>query len=207
MPLPPPNNQSLVPLQDNQELAQEENKEVEDKNNPRAYNELMDAYSLHQFLIKKGKTIDNTPEFASYKRTYGARWGEIILVIHHLEKILGEYNIPIAYIDGKKVGQLAMDLFNKFSMSDLLSCINNQECVAEFVKIPGRIFLGQSGKDLAVTYISKTWKMFRDKKKLREKKHITSSANLIKKAYKRHRAREKMKEIIELKNKQDTVII
>lgn len=36
----------------------------------RDYNELMDEYSLHNIIIRKGKCLDETPEFISFKRTY-----------------------------------------------------------------------------------------------------------------------------------------
>ena len=41
----------------------------------------MDEFSLHQFIIRKGKTLENTPEFASYKRTYKSVWGSIERII------------------------------------------------------------------------------------------------------------------------------
>ena len=48
---------------------------------PRNYDEIMDQFSLHQFIIRKGKVLDNTPEFASYQRSYRAYWGSIERVI------------------------------------------------------------------------------------------------------------------------------
>ena len=36
----------------------------------RGYNELLDQYSLHQFIIRKGKVLDVTPEFESFRRTH-----------------------------------------------------------------------------------------------------------------------------------------
>jgi hypothetical protein len=36
----------------------------------RDYNELMDEYSLHNLIIRKGKCLDEAPEFISFKRTY-----------------------------------------------------------------------------------------------------------------------------------------
>jgi len=30
----------------------------------------MDTYSLHHFIIRKGRTLKETPEFKSYKRTF-----------------------------------------------------------------------------------------------------------------------------------------
>jgi hypothetical protein len=47
----------------------------------RNYEDIMDKFSLHQFIIRKGKVLDNTPEFASYRRTYRGVWGSIERVI------------------------------------------------------------------------------------------------------------------------------
>ena len=40
--------------------------EIEIKN----YNQVLDTFSLHQFVIRKGRTLTETEEFISYKRTY-----------------------------------------------------------------------------------------------------------------------------------------
>lgn len=69
----------------------------------RSYNELMDVYSLHQFIIRKGKVLDETPEFISFKRTYISQWGAISFIIHLLEKFLSTYGIDLAYIEGKQL--------------------------------------------------------------------------------------------------------
>lgn len=73
----------------------------------RTYNELMDVFSLHQFIIRKGKVLDQTPEFTSFKRTYIAQWGSVSYIIHLLEKFLSTYGIDMAYIDGKALVTLA----------------------------------------------------------------------------------------------------
>jgi hypothetical protein len=41
----------------------------------------MDEYSLHQFIIRKGKALENTPEFVSYRRTHRGNWGAIERII------------------------------------------------------------------------------------------------------------------------------
>lgn len=56
----------------------------------RGYNELMDVYSLHQLMIRKGTLLEQTPEFISFKRTYIARWGSIAYVLHLLEKLMSD---------------------------------------------------------------------------------------------------------------------
>lgn len=73
----------------------------------RSYNELMDVYSLHQFIIRKGKVLDQTPEFISFKRTYITQWGSVSYIIHLLEKFLGTYGVDMAYIEGKQLVALA----------------------------------------------------------------------------------------------------
>ena len=50
--------------------------------NARDYNELMDQYSLHQIIIRKGQILDTTPEFISFKRSYLNRWGAVSYILH-----------------------------------------------------------------------------------------------------------------------------
>jgi hypothetical protein len=50
----------------------------------RDYNELMDVYSQHQIMYRKGQLLDTTPEFISFKRTYLNRWGSISFILHLL---------------------------------------------------------------------------------------------------------------------------
>jgi len=45
------------------------------------YKEVMDVYSLHYFMVRKGKTIKESPEFQSYQRTFVKDW-------YKIEKIL-----------------------------------------------------------------------------------------------------------------------
>lgn len=87
--------------------------ETEEETKAREYNELMDAYSLHQFTIRKGKCLDQTPEFISFKRTYITKWGAISYIIHLLEKMLSNYEVPTAIVQGKRLMQLATEDLKK----------------------------------------------------------------------------------------------
>jgi hypothetical protein len=53
------------------------------------YDDIMDQFSLHQFIIRKGKVLDNTPEFASYQRSYRAYWGSIERIIRYGRDTVG----------------------------------------------------------------------------------------------------------------------
>lgn len=67
----------------------------------RGYNELMDEYSLHQLIFRKGKLLDETPEFVSFRRTYLDKWATVSFVLLNFEKVFTEYNVPMVYVDGR----------------------------------------------------------------------------------------------------------
>ena len=67
----------------------------------RGYNELMDEYSLHQLMFRKGKLIDQTPEFVSFRRTYIDKWGPVLFIIMNFEKLFTDFNVSLAYVDGR----------------------------------------------------------------------------------------------------------
>jgi hypothetical protein len=95
----------------------------------RGYNELLDSFSLHQFIIRRGKTLADTPEYESFKRKYLNAWGGVTGIVKALEKMLEEFTVPVAYIDGNRVVTLARDLIGPPSNDELLSCIVNIEQV------------------------------------------------------------------------------
>ena len=59
----------------------------------RGYNELMDEYSLHQLIFRKGKLIDQTPEFVSFRRTYIDKWGPVSFILMNFEKLFTDHNV------------------------------------------------------------------------------------------------------------------
>jgi IQ domain-containing protein H len=116
----------------------------------------MDVYSLHQFIIRKGKVLDQTPEFISFKRTYISQWGSVSYIIHLLEKFLGTYGVDIAYIEGKQLVSLAESQnpdMRKPANELLFDCIINKEEVSSLIKIPTRMFKGPGGPELAAITI------------------------------------------------------
>lgn len=67
------------------------------------YNQILDEFSLHQFVIRKGVTMSDTEEFLSYKRTYEYMWQLINPVIKQLEQYARDAQIPLCHVDGKKI--------------------------------------------------------------------------------------------------------
>jgi hypothetical protein len=63
----------------------------------RGYNELRDEFSLHQLIFRKGKLIDQTPEFVkSFRRTYIDKWGPaypVSFILMNFEKLFTDHNV------------------------------------------------------------------------------------------------------------------
>ena len=134
------------------------------------YPEVLDAYSLHLFIIRKGRTLNETPEFQSYKRICENIWEPISNIIKSLEKLLHNYGVPLATIDGKKVARLAVQKKKNLNMNELLDCVVNSEEVNQVLKIPSLMFKGPKGRDLAVVKIQSFWRMscaMRDYKRIK----------------------------------------
>jgi len=153
-----------------------------EKPNAKDYEEVLDAYSLHQFIIRRGKTLIDTPEFQSYKRTYFGIWELIVNLIQVLEKVLNDYDIKVAYIDGKKLARLAEISFGKPTLADLLDCIVNQEDINKVIKIPQNMFKGANGKILAAIKIQSVWRMFRARKTYKRVKVLIEKVQIIQKS-------------------------
>jgi len=160
---------------------------------------------LHQFIIRKGKTVDTSPEFLSYKRTYNSRWSDISKIIKMLEKMLHVGGVPFALIDGKKVLLLAMDEFKKISIDDLLDCIINQEDVEKYIRVPSRMFKGSKGQDLAATYIKKTWKMYKARTEYKKIIFLKKCISIIWNHYKSYKKHKQFKSQIQASFKKDYV--
>jgi hypothetical protein len=75
----------------------------------RSYESLLDSFALHHILLKKGKTVTNTPEFESFARAFKFHWSEITATVLCFEEWAAENNIDLVLINGKKIGELSLD--------------------------------------------------------------------------------------------------
>eukprot|EP01065_Artemidia_motanka_P012338 TRINITY_DN16790_c0_g1_i1.p1 TRINITY_DN16790_c0_g1~~TRINITY_DN16790_c0_g1_i1.p1 ORF type:complete len:948 (+),score=284.41 TRINITY_DN16790_c0_g1_i1:65-2908(+) len=154
------------PVDAAQQLESPDGKHLGDKqrDETRTYAELLDLYSLHEFVIRKGKTLTSTPEFESYQRSYSVLWGAIGSLIRLLEQLLGDFGIPLAYIDGKKLAKLAEIDMGTPSTEQLMACIANRDEVAPLMEVPGRRFQqGEKGFRAAAVKIQSVARMWLQK--------------------------------------------
>ncbi|GMH87091.1 hypothetical protein TL16_g10747 [Triparma laevis f. inornata] len=105
-------------------------KEIEQIRN---YLDMLDQYSLHNFIIWKGSTVTNTPEFSSFKRKYDTFWGSVLSCINLLETLARDYQIQLVVVDGAKCAELAACDAPGITEEDLLECISNKDQVLPIV--------------------------------------------------------------------------
>ncbi|KAG5490544.1 hypothetical protein JKF63_00664 [Porcisia hertigi] len=135
------------------------------RDDTRTYTELLDWYSMHEFIIRKGKVLRNTPEFASFKRHYASSWGEIESVIEVLEDIMRSYGVELVYVDGKRLAQLASYQAPELnSAMEIVECINNVEDVLPLITDSSRPYrYGPKRHQVAATKIQSVWRMYRQR--------------------------------------------
>ncbi|KAK2189579.1 hypothetical protein NP493_102g04042 [Ridgeia piscesae] len=118
-----------------------------------------------RFAIQHGKVVDTRQEFLSFKQHYCLSWGSIVTMLKHLERMLTNYSVPIAFINGEKLADLALEfeLEKPPTVQDLLTVIVNREDVENIIRRPGRRFMGPNGLHVAATIIQAMYRRYRDR--------------------------------------------
>lgn len=124
-----------------------------DVNQIRGYMDLLDEYSLHHFIIWRGKAIRDTPEFTSLARTHQACWSTIVRCVNLLEGMMSVNVVPLAVIDGRQLGELAKFDLERVDEADLWSCITNLEQIRPLLRHRTIMPDGPSKAQLAVLTI------------------------------------------------------
>ena len=121
----------------------------------RKYAELMDDHSAHFIMIRRGITLEGTPEFESFQRTNLHHWDALATLLLQIESVCTQYVVPVATVDGKKLAALCEETggIGLPPVDKLLACIENIQEVAAVLRMPGRRFAGPHGRHAAATII------------------------------------------------------
>ncbi|KAL4227848.1 hypothetical protein ACF0H5_013286 [Mactra antiquata] len=135
----------------------------------------------HRFAVQNGRIRDTSSEFLSFKQHYCLTWGSIVTILKHLEKMLNNFAVPVAFINGDRLADLAeeFELERPPGIEDLLSCIVNRDDVENVIFKPGRRFKGPNGRDIASAKIQATWKMYRERSTYLEYRRRKWAAGVI----------------------------
>lgn len=56
----------------------------------------------HRFVIQNGRVKTSSQDFLQFKQYYCLSWGSVSNLLLKLEKVVLDYSIPIAFIDGDR---------------------------------------------------------------------------------------------------------
>ncbi|XP_059161513.1 IQ domain-containing protein H-like isoform X2 [Physella acuta] len=135
----------------------------------------------HRFAIQNGKTRDTQPEYLAFKEHYSSSWGSIVSMIKNLEKMLSLYSVPIAFISGDKLADLALEyeLEKSPGIAEMLCVIINREDVEAIINKPGRKYMGANGRVMAATKIQSLWRRYRERSQYLEYRRLKWAAGVI----------------------------
>lgn len=159
----------------------------------RGYNELLDTYSLHQFIIHKGKAMRETPEFVSFRCVAQDVWGGVEEVIRSLEALLTRYFVPLAYVDGQRLMTVASMELSSYSKRELLSCVVNEDQVGSLIRRPGQRYKGKDRKKRAATTIQNVFRMWWSQQTYQRFRSRHASAELIQQVWRAFASHEDLK--------------
>eukprot|EP00792_Barthelona_sp_PAP020_P008684 TRINITY_DN3241_c0_g2_i1.p1 TRINITY_DN3241_c0_g2~~TRINITY_DN3241_c0_g2_i1.p1 ORF type:complete len:875 (-),score=196.93 TRINITY_DN3241_c0_g2_i1:117-2690(-) len=129
----------------------------------RSFDKLLDSYAVHEFLIKKGVVYENTPEFQSFKRCYFNQWTDVNDIIKLLEDFGLRYSIPILLIDGSKLIELLVPLFQnvvELEENELHKVIINFSEISVYLNSTDRVLASKFGDNEATRIVQDGCKGF-----------------------------------------------
>ncbi|CAF2085568.1 unnamed protein product [Rotaria magnacalcarata] len=154
----------------------------------------------YRLLIHDGRTKDQTQEFLQFRQHYSDVWGAIAKLFGILEKLMCNYFVPIAFIDGEKVAELVQLIGSKRkpTLNELLSTIINRNEVERLIKEPGRRFRDKHGKQRAAIIIQSYWRSYHARKIYKNLKKRRWAANVIASTWLKHSKLAKIRKQLKL---------
>jgi hypothetical protein len=192
-----PENGSIIPASNPYEnkslvLAKEET---------RTYEEIVDSFSGHQIIFRKGKILQ-TPEFQSFKRVYSETWGNLSQALSFAEDVFTRINAPIVYLDGKKLVHFVKDELRPLKLDDLLSSVINSSTVIPLMNSASHRYKNPLGKNLAAVKIQALWKGFKDYSAYKQLKVLIRKSVIIQKSIKNWKRKAMTMKIIQAKTEE-----
>ena len=106
---------------------------VGDNGSIRSFSNMMDQYSLHNFIVWRGRVQETTPEYISFKRTYEPIWRSIAIILHRLEIIVQKEGMKMVVLNGSKVAELAKLHISMENNNNNTNNTSNQQLISDQV--------------------------------------------------------------------------
>ncbi|XP_077323789.1 IQ domain-containing protein H-like [Lithobates pipiens] len=117
------------------------------------------------FTIYNGVIDLKAMDFLAFKQHYCLSWGSFMTFLESLLRLLQDYAVPAAVVNGErmKIATLDVELGKAPSISQLLSVLENRSWVHTFLNQPGQRYKGREGRSAAALKIQTTWRGYKDR--------------------------------------------
>ena len=116
------------------------------------------------FAIKEGRINPTASDFCCFKQHYCLSWSTVVEALWSLERLLREFAVPRAQVNGRRLVELAQGRGPAWagggggSVERLLSVLENREEVWDLVYRPGQRYKGEGGTEVAAVRIQTCWR-------------------------------------------------
>lgn len=141
------------------------------------------SQDTQQFLIKRGVVQEKTQEFILFKRANITKWGAIQNILLQMEKYLSQYNVPIAYVDTRRLVEFCEEEFEQITHHDLLDLIANGNQIAPQLFQPNLKFKGPNGQNLAAVHIQKNWRRYKAYSAYSQLRYLMEKSTIIQRRF------------------------
>ncbi|XP_072258696.1 IQ domain-containing protein H isoform X2 [Pyxicephalus adspersus] len=145
------------------------NQETEDSESPASQDpwELTNEIApIDQFFTIYNGVIDpQATDFLAFKQHYCLSWGSFMTFLKSLLRLLQDYAVPAAVVNGERmrIATLDVELGKTLSTSELLSVLENRSWVHKFLNQPGQRYKGREGMSAAALKIQSMWRGYKDR--------------------------------------------
>lgn len=143
--------------------------------------EILKEFLTHQslnLLFINFKILEND-EFRNFKSKNEDKWGILIYLIEHLQKLFKKLNFSAIDVDGYKLEKLATDELRSFTIKDFLNCISEKDLIAKGINLHNTRLLSTNIRDIFIIKIQNMVRMFIARKKAKFLSLIVKSCSKI----------------------------
>ena len=101
----------------------------------------------------------------------------------NFEKLFSDYNVQLAYVDGKQLQELAIGDLQKPSKEEIYDCVTNKDDIGQLIKVPTRMFKGPDGPIKAALVIQKNFRMYKAREAYKHLRFLMKKATVIQRRF------------------------
>ncbi|CAL8356373.1 unnamed protein product [Lota lota] len=121
------------------------------------------AVSRFPFTIAGGRLDPTAADFCRFKKQFCLLWGSLVDALRALEKLLLQYAVPLAHVNGERLAECGLGLGLTWRWATppataLLSTLDNQPEVRALLLRPGQRYKGEGGTEAAAVRIQSCWR-------------------------------------------------